>query len=398
MTCQRKSPRRSNPFGPVVRSARQLAWAWEGHIGVGIENAKVSVIMTVLNEGATLATVLRGLRAQTLVPAEIVICDGGSRDGTLDVLREAQRSKGTDDPEIKVLSRPGSNISEGRNAAIAAARHDLIAVTDAGIRLEKDWLYELVAAMRAHEEHADVKGASGFFLPEVTGVFDTALAGTTLPFRQDVDPDTFLPAGRSMLFQRDAWRDVGGFPEWLDYCEDLVFVQQIEDLTERTTRAMPLAEFSVVRVPPRGSLRSFFRQYYFYARGDGKADLWWKRHFIRYAVYLLLFPMLVAGMRSHRAHRRFWGKWSLLTGGFVYCLRPMQRVWKLSRFRLTALEQIRAMALIPLIRLVGDVAKMLGYPMGWWWRIRHWQRSEIHWRTLMSVRAAKRLRERAAAD
>ena len=30
----------------------------------------------------------------------------------------------------------------------------------------------------------------------------------------------------------------------------------------------------------------------------------------------------------------------------------------------------RAFALIPIIRLVGDVAKMVGYPQGVWWRLR----------------------------
>jgi hypothetical protein len=39
-----------------------------------------------------------------------------------------------------------------------------------------------------------------------------------------------------------------------------------------------------------------------------------------------------------------------------------------------------AMALTPLIRVTGDVAKMLGYPAGLWWR---WQRRAdpaIRWR------------------
>jgi hypothetical protein len=30
-----------------------------------------------------------------------------------------------------------------------------------------------------------------------------------------------------------------------------------------------------------------------------------------------------------------------------------------------------AAALIPVIRMVGDVAKMMGYPVGIWWRIKN---------------------------
>ena len=43
-------------------------------------------------------------------------------------------------------------------------------------------------------------------------------------------------------------------------------------------------------------------------------------------------------------------------------------------------EQVKAIALVPVIRAVGDGAKMLGYPAGWVWRLRNWSRSEIHWR------------------
>jgi RNA polymerase-binding transcription factor DksA len=38
-------------------------------------------------------------------------------------------------------------------------------------------------------------------------------------------------------------------------------------------------------------------------------------------------------------------------------------------------ERLEALAWVPVIRLVGDVAKMLGYPVGVWWRMR--QRGRI---------------------
>ena len=37
-------------------------------------------------------------------------------------------------------------------------------------------------------------------------------------------------------------------------------------------------------------------------------------------------------------------------------------------------------ALVPIIRIVGDVAKMVGYPVGLWWRWRNRRRPEIDWR------------------
>ncbi len=351
----------------------------------------VSVVMTVLNEEDTLRDVLEDLLAQTWAPAEIVICDGGSTDRSLPIIKSVQAEAAqTAGIEIRVFSQAGVNISAGRNAAIRQTRHTYIAVTDAGIRLEKDWLEQLVCVMQVHLDDPDVKGVAGFFLPAAHGVFETSLAGTTLPLQRDVDPERFLPAGRSMLFHKAAWQEAGGFPEWLDYCEDLVFDQQVEYLAGGRRKAMPLAQLSVVRVRPRTSWRSFFRQYYLYARGDGKADLWPKRHLIRYGTYLLLLPFLYSLMRSAHTPVRRWGRNLFLLGTLSYCWRPIQRVWHLGRYRLSTLQLGQALLLIPLIRLVGDVAKMLGYPVGWLWRLRNWQQKEIHWRTGMKMRAEYR--------
>ena len=53
----------------------------------------------------------------------------------------------------------------------------------------------------------------------------------------------------------------------------------------------------------------------------------------------------------------------------VYVRRPLQRLWAQMHDR-TLSERITAVMLVPVIRLVGDVAKMLGYPVGIWWRLK----------------------------
>ena len=343
--------------------------------------------MTVLNEEATLPAFIPTLLEQTYPPAEIVICDGGSTDNTLAILRALQSRNKDHIATIRIISRPGANISKGRNAAIQETNHEFIAVTDSGIRLERDWLEQLVLQMNEEMSNPDVKGVSGFFLPEAINPFETALAGTTMPFRHDVNAEQFLPAGRSMLFCRNAWKEVEGFPEWLDYCEDLVFDLQIEHLAQGRHKAMPLAEHSVVRVRPRPNYRSFFKQYYLYARGDGKADLWGKRHLVRYGVYLGLIPFLASMLANFSQRTRAWGRLLTIVATFSYCWRPLLRVLKLGRHRLTSWELAVSILQIPLVRLVGDIAKMLGYLAGWKWRIQHWTEPDIHWRMKMRIRS-----------
>ena len=67
--------------------------------------------------------------------------------------------------------------------------------------------------------------------------------------------------------------------------------------------------------------------------------------------------------------RARWYGWLLAFVGLgVYCYRPAARLWPLTQ-QWRPPSRLRAFALIPIIRLVGDVAKMLGYPVGVWWRV-----------------------------
>ncbi len=171
------------------------------------------MIITVKNEAEALPRLLDSLRAQTRPPDEVVIADGGSTDRTKDVLAAYAQCL-----NLNVLDCPGANISQGRNAAIAHAHGDLIASTDAGVRLDSNWLAEITEPFT---NGADV--ASGYFEPDPHGTFETALAATTLPALQDIKPTTFLPSSRSVAFRKSAWQVAKGYPEWLDYSEDLIF-------------------------------------------------------------------------------------------------------------------------------------------------------------------------------
>ncbi len=316
----------------------------------------ISVILTVLNEGASLNRLMDSLAGQTRPPDEVVVVDGGSVDDTLDVLRRCARRL-----PLRVLVEPGCNISAGRNRAIAAAQGDLIAVTDAGVVLAPDWLERITRPLLADPA---VQVVGGFFRAEPHTPFEAAMGAAVLPLVDEIKPEKFLPSSRSVAFRKSAWERVGGYPEWLDYCEDLVF-----DLRLRQTAGpFVFAPAALVDFRPRGSLRAFWTQYYRYARGDGKADLWRRRHLIRYLTYLIAAPALaLAGL----LHPLAWA--TLLAGAAVYLRAPYRRLpHVLARFRpRTPLERLSILAWIPIIRVVGDLAKMAGYPAGVRWRWRH---------------------------
>jgi len=341
---------------------------------------RVTVISTVLNEGEAIRRLLDSLLAQTRRPDEVVIVDGGSRDSTVAVIQEyAGRLP------LRVLVEPGANISRGRNVAIAAATGDVIASVDAGVWLEPQWLEKLTQPIESArlkvQNTSDLEplifnlqppqAVAGFFVPDVHSTFEIAMGATVLPTVAEIKPENFLPSSRSVTFTKEAWAAAGGYPEWIDYCEDLIFDFRLRD----AAGPFAWAPEALAHFRPRGSLKAFFKQYYRYARGDGKADLWRKKHLIRYVTYLIALPGLIALGLLHSP-----GWWLVLLAGVMfYCATPYRRL-RPHLPNLAFIERVKAVLLVPVIRALGDVAKMLGYPAGWVWRLRNWGRPEVHWR------------------
>lgn len=310
----------------------------------------ISVVITVLNEAKTLPDLLASLESQTRSPDEIVIADGGSSDGSLSVIDD-WRSR----LPLTIVHAPGANISEGRNAGISRARGEIILSTDAGVRLVPTWVAALAAPM---EERPELPGVAGFFEPDPRTVFELAMGATVLPAIGEIDPHRFLPSSRSFAFRKAAWEQVGGYPEWLDYCEDLVFDFALAD----AFGSFGWAPDAIAYFRPRSTMAAFFRQYFQYARGDGKANLWLRRHLARYITYVAAAATILFSVVAN--------PWLLLLlpiGGIAYCQAPARR---LIRAKAPIGQRIQALILVPAIRLVGDLAKMIGYPVGLWWRLR----------------------------
>lgn len=314
----------------------------------------ITLIATVLNEGDNIHHVMNSIKAQTRQPDEIVIVDGGSTDNTVSIMQSY-----TDQLPLRIFVEPDSNISQGRNRALKEAQGDIIAVTDAGVRLTHTWLETITQPML---DNPDLEVVAGFFQADPTTLFEVALGATTLPLQDEIDPETFLPSSRSVAFRKAKSDFVGGYPEWLDYCEDLIFDIRLQ----QTSQPFAFVPDALVYFRPRSSLGKFYKQYYLYARGDGKANLWRKRHLIRYFTYLIVVPVVF--LLGALIHPLLWGLY--LIGGAVYLYQPYRRLPQVMKTapNPSLWTWLYCIVMIPVIRVVGDVAKMIGYPVGLRWR------------------------------
>ena len=284
----------------------------------------VSLILTTRNEAAHVSLFFDGVRASTVRPAEIVICDGGSDDGTVELL---QREAG--DLPVTVLVDEGDNIARGRNTAIAASTQDVLAFTDAGCVLEADWLERITAPLLEDEATEAVGG--GYALIGDNRV-QRWTAAASMPLH-NLDPDTFLPSSRSFAARRQAILDAGGYPEALTFAgEDTALVLTMKRLGHHFVTRWD----AMVHWYTRPTFRGFLRQHYLYGLGDGEA----RSHATRYArsagkwglillllaaspfapVLLVLPPVLLLLYFLHLAPKYAWGKGPLADalGGFLF--------------------------------------------------------------------------------
>lgn len=217
---------------------------------------KIAVVVTMLNEAATIGALMEALRSQVLAPAEVILVDGGSTDGTI----EAARLAGAGLAGLRVLELQGSNISQGRNHGIRSAKSPLIAVTDAGCIPAPDWLQRMVTPL---QDDPGLGLVSGSVIPRPSSHLEECIGRCSLAFRMNIGDSTLLPTARSMAFRRQVWEKLGGFPEGLDFGEDAAFLLSAVESGVRV-RFDPLA---VVTWRPRRNYREVVLQFYHYADG-----------------------------------------------------------------------------------------------------------------------------------
>jgi glycosyltransferase involved in cell wall biosynthesis len=163
-------------------------------------NMKVSLITTVLNEEKSIKSFLASVQGQARLPDEFIIVDGGSTDLTIERIK-------THELKIKnlILIRKKGNRSTGRNEAIRHSTGSIIAVSDAGCILEKNWLKNIIKPLG----NKDIDIASGFYRPIADSIFGKSLSAYTCVMPDKIDRKNFLPSSRSVDFRKEAWKKVG---------------------------------------------------------------------------------------------------------------------------------------------------------------------------------------------
>ncbi|HZI80831.1 MAG TPA: glycosyltransferase [Vicinamibacterales bacterium] len=220
----------------------------------------VSVVVCAYNAGDTIDDCLASLGALTYPRFEIIVVNDGSRD---DTGTRARRY-----PGVRVLDIPNGGLSAARNVGLAEATGDIVAYTDADVRVDRDWLSYLVQPLLS----PSFVGSGG---PNVVPPDDPFVAqcvarspgGPTQVLLDDRVAE-HVP-GCNMAFRRDALAGIGGFnPVYLRAGDDVDVCWRLQ----AKGLQIGFAPAAVVWHHHRGSVKAYWRQQVGYGEGETWLD------------------------------------------------------------------------------------------------------------------------------
>jgi peptidoglycan-N-acetylglucosamine deacetylase len=104
------------------------------------QSALVSVIIPAYNEERVIASTVRGILSSTYKNLEIIAIDDGSRDKTLEVLKENFASEA----RVTILGVPNGGKANALNFALTHANGEVVVALDADTQFERDTIARLV--------------------------------------------------------------------------------------------------------------------------------------------------------------------------------------------------------------------------------------------------------------
>ena len=275
-----------------------------------------TLVTTVFNEQKRLGQTLADIAAQTRPPAEMVVVDADSTDGTRQILETWGQAQPY---PVRVVLLQGCNIAQGRNHAIQLATHALIASTDFGCRFEPGWLESLISPFDADP---DLQVTGGAFTVRHAEV-DTpaARADYILQNGYPVALDRYFSvSSRSIAFKRSVWQQIGGYQQWLTLAaDDTIFWRQIK---------LGCFKYHLVAAPMvywlrHKTMRAFAHEAGRYGLGDGESGINFRNFLSNLAETLArwgAFAVLLA--------LPFWVTWQWRFLPLTYLAATMVLAWR----------------------------------------------------------------------
>lgn len=285
----------------------------------GDNKRTISVISTCLNEEQNIEGWLYSILGQSVSPKEVVICDGGSTDNTLNLISKWKHEH----PKLKVVlvSSIGANIAKGRNQAVKVSSGEILLFSDVGSIPDKEWVKELALPFIS-----DSKATVSLGRSEAKGESELskALSRLVIQDESEIDPQRYLASGRSLGVSREAFDRIGGFPEELTFAgEDTLFNIRLRETIKTGFYYSPKA---VAHWIPPKNFRQLWKMIFRYAKGDAEGGLFYKEYLSRISELFAITLGTVVGIYSlyYAIYRGQFGVILIVLASLYFALSPLR--------------------------------------------------------------------------
>lgn len=261
------------------------------------QRRKVAVIIPTLNEADHIGGLLRAFLRQGPSIVEIIVADGGSSDGTPEIV---ERMAATE-PRIRLIHNPARLQAAGFNLAAAKASLEV----DTLIRVDAHSSYpsDFVETLLAEQAGSGAESIVNRLRSVGTGGFQAAVAaasnsifGTGGAAHRQGAPSCYIDHGHHALFDRATFLSLGGYDEAFAANEDAEYDVRLRIAGGRIwfTNKADIAYF------PRRSPRELMRQYFRYGAGRAQTllrhaePLRWRQRVPALLLVVLAFALLLS--------------------------------------------------------------------------------------------------------
>ncbi len=230
----------------------------------GVSSPRITVVIPVRNEAATIGKLLDDLSNQTFRQFEVIVADDASTDNTGQLVRQyAERASFPLHPLSLNEERTASPKKRAITQSIAQATGDLIVTTDGDCRVDPNWL-ATIAAFYTQTGAKLISGTVTF--TEEHSLFDTL---QTVEFASLIGSGACtmrlgyptMCNGANLCYEKKVFTEVGGFAgvDHLASGDDEFLMHKIAARYPDGVRFLKNAE-AIVRTGPHRSWGAFYNQ------------------------------------------------------------------------------------------------------------------------------------------
>ena len=226
----------------------------------------ILVVIPCLNEALHLPAVLKQLIAEREhLPMRIVVVDGGSTDGTIDIIHQWAQAY----PDITYLANPKRIQSVAVNLAVETCRGDaeFLIRLDAHASYPADYCQQLIAdALRTGADSVTasvITVGTGGFQDAVAAAQNSLLGNGGSSHRLAMREGRWVDHAHHALMRIEAYRAVGGYDETFTHNED----GELDARLRKAGYRIWLTANTMHDYYPRATAGALFRQYRNYGRG-----------------------------------------------------------------------------------------------------------------------------------